>query len=865
MPNLCSGTPKIVVADNRGLTVRILQYNRSIAGGPLDERITRNTYDVLGHTASQIDPRFFTALQTDATIHPNLQSRASLRGKVLRDTSVDAGDTVALFDVAGRKIWHQDGRGTQLSRTYDTLGRVSAVHEQTATQTAPVCSEWLIYLDTATDASGAGLVANQRGQLVRHYDTGGLLEVTSYSLQGPMTSQTRQLLADLDTPADWSASDEAGLQAALTGEPYTTAWHYDAQGAVLAQTDARGNRQRKALNVAGQVQSTFLLLAAAAEQTILSSVSYSAAGQPLSKTAGNRVVTTYAYEQQTQRLVGMTSKKPDGTLLQNLRYTYDPVGNLLNINDASQPIVFYKNQAVSASRQYTYDALYQLLSATGRENDNAGRQGPTLPGPLTDPQQLVPYTRRYTYDRGGNLTQIQHQGSASYNNQIVVSNRSNHGVAQTATNTLPPTDIDTWPYFDACGNSLQQTPGRTLTWNTRNQLLTAVTVDRGGDPSQDDCESYGYDATGTRLWKNSLSRTSGPLRRQQVIYLPGLELRTTASDATLVETLEVIVASPLGHVALRLLHWALGQPGNIPNNQYRYSLDDQIGSVNLEFDGQAALITAEEFYPYGGTAVWGGSESEVKYKFIRYSGKERDATGLYYYGFRYYMPWLGRWLNADPTGTVDGLNLYRMVQNCPVSNYDTQGAAARHFNMNSSTTKEVVVSRVEVAEFNARYSHIMIPEQGAPFVYTPAPRNNGNAPEANLVSLTRYSSSPKNGMSVYEKSRLFLANSAGNTPRRTLGWLGFNSPQRTLELYEQKEHNEGDRFEFVIKTFRIPAGVYKAIAETAKTEASRSPRTPREQAMTLETRKNELKRFPLLTLKFTIRTRRTSMRLSMSM
>ncbi|MFJ2714382.1 RHS repeat-associated core domain-containing protein, partial [Pseudomonas sp. NPDC087346] len=60
----------------------------------------------------------------------------------------------------------------------------------------------------------------------------------------------------------------------------------------------------------------------------------------------------------------------------------------------------------------------------------------------------------------------------------------------------------------------------------------------------------------------------------------------------------------------------------------------------------------------------------------RYSGKERDATGLYYYGFRYYAPWLGRWINPDPAGTIDGLNLYRMVRNNPIALFDTDGLAS---------------------------------------------------------------------------------------------------------------------------------------------------------------------------------------------
>jgi len=54
--------------------------------------------------------------------------------------------------------------------------------------------------------------------------------------------------------------------------------------------------------------------------------------------------------------------------------------------------------------------------------------------------------------------------------------------------------------------------------------------------------------------------------------------------------------------------------------------------------------------------------------------KERDdLTGLYYYGARYYAPWLGRWMSADPSGPQDGLNLYEYVSSNPIGYIDPDG------------------------------------------------------------------------------------------------------------------------------------------------------------------------------------------------
>ncbi len=63
----------------------------------------------------------------------------------------------------------------------------------------------------------------------------------------------------------------------------------------------------------------------------------------------------------------------------------------------------------------------------------------------------------------------------------------------------------------------------------------------------------------------------------------------------------------------------------------------------------------------------------ASYKNIRYSGKERDATGLYDCGHRYYIPWLQRWLNPDPAGAIDGHNRYRAMRHRPVVYRDSDG------------------------------------------------------------------------------------------------------------------------------------------------------------------------------------------------
>ncbi|WP_311776336.1 RHS repeat-associated core domain-containing protein, partial [Pseudomonas cichorii] len=146
------------------------------------------------------------------------------------------------------------------------------------------------------------------------------------------------------------------------------------------------------------------------------------------------------------------------------------------------------------------------------------------------------------------------------------------------------------------------------------------------------------------------------------------------------ETLQVITAQA-GRNGVRVLHWQAGKPAELNNDQYRYSLNDHLGSSTLELDAQAQIISQESYYPFGGTSWWAGRTAiEANYKTVRYSGKERDATGLYYYGQRYYAPWLQRWINPDPAGAVDGLNLFGFVRNNPCSGFDSDGRGYKGFN-----------------------------------------------------------------------------------------------------------------------------------------------------------------------------------------
>jgi RHS repeat-associated protein len=118
-------------------------------------------------------------------------------------------------------------------------------------------------------------------------------------------------------------------------------------------------------------------------------------------------------------------------------------------------------------------------------------------------------------------------------------------------------------------------------------------------------------------------------------------------------------------------------PLNAPLILYQYT--NHLGSAVLETDGGGVPISYEEYHPYGTTAYRSAKPGfDLSLKRYRFSGKERDEeTGLYYFGARYYAPWLGRWTSADPAGFVDGANLFRYSRNSPINYIDSAGLESR--------------------------------------------------------------------------------------------------------------------------------------------------------------------------------------------
>ena len=582
----------------------------------------------------------------------------SLGGQALVQQTADGDAVITLNDCAGRALWLLNAQGTAQSTQYEPPlngGRHTATLEHPAGGPGRL-RERLHH----ADASARNRQRNLAGTVFERFDNAGVVHTCAQSLTAKvMQAQRRLFHPDADVP-DWAGASEDELES-----PLVTMARHDAVGAILADTNSAGVCTLSTYDISGAVSNT-LLSHGERKAIALGTVQRRADGEVLSSTAGNGVVDTYIYSPTTHRLVSHQTARPSthplgGLVISNLHYRHDPVGNLLSLEDRAAKRQWHRNLEVKSLREFRYDSLYRLVSATGRERSTiAGFWSPALGS--ADRQGGMawsPYTEHYTYDDGDNLTTLSHNGgTGSRSCHLVVSACSNRALPE-GHNLTPDTG------FLPGGLQRQLADGRALSWQADNQLRQATLLTRAAADT-DDTERYHYADPGTRTRKIATAKTASGTQITVTTYAAGCEARIRRLDDHLLR--HVVICEVDG---TRWVEDLLSGELHL-----RYGFTDHLGSSGGETDSQGTLVCREEYAPFGATT--GIDEPKLEADGLlqrtwRHAGKELDATGLYFYGWRYYQAALGRWLSADPAGLVDGANLYRMVRNNPLRYRDDKG------------------------------------------------------------------------------------------------------------------------------------------------------------------------------------------------
>ena len=656
---------------------------------------------------------------------------ADMAGTPLYHINADAGARRILNDVGGQPIRAWDARGQAFRFTYDAARRPT--HRFVSVNgAAEVLLEFSVY--------GEGQpAANLCGRLFRHYDGSGYAENTACDFKGNPVRFRRQLAVAYRTSPDWtpltslsapSELDSAAIDAGLapTGDSgrdnFVGTLMFDALNRPVQVTSPasalmRPNVTQQGYDLGGRPTRVDVWLQQAAAPTAMldpttadrhpvTAIAYNARGQRASIAYGNGVTTACAYDPLTFRLETLTSTRPasfasDQQTVQLLHYFHDPVGNITRIRDDAdiQNVVYFQNQRVEPSADYTYDPLYRLVAASGREHlgqtggalnaaaqvtdDNSVRSRLPQPG---DGNAMGTYIEAYAYDPVGNILTMAHQvASGGWTRRYAYNEASRIDASETANRlsaTSLPGDPTPGPFsatygYDAHGDMTYMPHLPTMVWSEDDFLrATARTVSSAGTPAT---TYYAYATGGERVRKVAETQAaagSTATRASERIYLGGVELyREYAADGTtptlMRETFPILCGE---RVDARVETRTLGTDA-ASAVQVRYQFTNHLGSATLELGDAADVLSYEEYFPYGATSYQAVASQTDVAKRYRYTGKERDEeNGLYYHGARYYAAWLGRWTASDPAGMADGSNLYLYARASPIAFIDPTGTQA---------------------------------------------------------------------------------------------------------------------------------------------------------------------------------------------
>ena len=360
---------------------------------------------------------------------------------------------------------------------------------------------------------------------------------------------------------------------------------------------------------------------------------------------GNPALTANRTYEGTRDALHKIENKAGGTVVSSYTYTVNPISQRTSVATAGTAFA-----GTAADWTWGYDALGQLTTAD-HANTNAS-------------------DRAYQYDSIGNREKTAAGTLTLPGNVNWVSNPLNQyttadGVALPTTPAPAPFDLDgnltAGPVPGTNGNlpGVQAPANATeIKWDAENRFVSlkigATTYGYAYDhlsrmstrtTNGAVTNRYHYDG-----W-NRIAQHSGSTL--QTRYTWGLDLSGTMQGA--------------GGVG--------GMLGTRLSNGIDYfPTYDGNGNVSAYLANSGAAIVHFEYDPFGRlTRTTGTLQSQSHFEY-RFSTKPRDAaTGLYYYGYRWYDPYTGRWINRDPIEESGGVNLYANFTNTPIHKSDFLG------------------------------------------------------------------------------------------------------------------------------------------------------------------------------------------------
>ncbi len=430
-------------------------------------RIT-TTANTLGTTTNAYSPWQLTT--TDANGHAKdlIKDAYDNLASVNEHNGASTYTTTYAYDYLKDLTKITDANGNIRNFTYDGLGRRLSAQDL-HTPAAPTFGTWTYAYDNAGNLSQKidpnGNTINYAFDALNRETTEKLGTTTKVTYAYDTCSGGIGKLCSVTNPSLTAAStyNALGLPASqiktISATNYETDYTYDRQGHQLTVKNPDNSQVIYTFNLAGLPETISRKESTdASSKSVVSNFDYSPLGEASLTSFANGSTTTNTYDQ--AKLYRLTHKVTvaGASNLQDVSYTYDPVGNISAITD---------NSATDTKKNITlgYDALNRLTAYTvaGAVNGNN-------------------HSETYTYDPVGNITNKSDLGNYTYG-----------GTGLPSPDAVRSIGATTYTY-DNNGNIL--TAGnQTNTWDYNNRLTQTVI----GSGHSAVTITYAYDQDGQRI------------------------------------------------------------------------------------------------------------------------------------------------------------------------------------------------------------------------------------------------------------------------------------------------------------------------------------------------------------------------------
>ncbi|MEN6327729.1 MAG: hypothetical protein ABFD18_16190, partial [Syntrophomonas sp.] len=186
-------TPNVQHFDTLGRPILSIEHNKDIATDESKYYETKVKLDIEGNLLCVKDARG----------NQVMEYKYDMLGNKVFQKSMDAGKRWLLINVMGNPLRTWDQRDHEFQYFYDELHRPTLGRIKCANSSLDNIFDRIVYGETELNPEAN----NIRGKIVRHYDTGGLIETPKYDFKGSPEFTKRKLYKYYKTVANWVSDD----------------------------------------------------------------------------------------------------------------------------------------------------------------------------------------------------------------------------------------------------------------------------------------------------------------------------------------------------------------------------------------------------------------------------------------------------------------------------------------------------------------------------------------------------------------------------------------------------------------------------------------------------------------------------------